>query len=603
VRRSVSCNSAMASSLRMPAIGGKERVVHKLRAQINRFDVALGNITQGVCFFDGRQRLILANRRYAEIYGLSSNDIRTGASLERIVALRFNAGTCPNMSRRQYLAWRASIATSNRTNDSIVELQNGRVISIHHRPMPDGGWVSTHEDITERRQAEDRLAHMASHDPLTGLSNRTAFRDYMDRIMVCGPQDDNLAVLCLDLDHFKHVNDTFGHAAGDALLCSVSQRIRDNIRVDDIAVRLGGDEFAVVQAGVNQPCLAVALATRLIEVLSRPFELGIHRVNIGTSVGIAYGPAHEADAERLLTSADMALYRAKADGRGTYRVFEPVMTAQVQSRFALETGLRAALLNDELELFFQPIVKTCTGRLSRFEALVRWRHPQRGLVQPSEFIGLAEDIGVIVPLGEWVLQQACKAAAQWPSSISVAVNLSPVQFKSPNLTNSVLQALQTSGISPNRLELEITETVLLKDTATVLETLREFQNIGVRISLDDFGTGYSSIGYLRTFPFDSIKIDRSFVSDLRGCGSSLAIVNAILTLGRALGMSVTAEGVETRDQLGMLKSERCTEVQGYLFSPPVPSAQTSALIARLGVAPLAMTCLDQNEAAAELATP
>ena len=396
-----------------------------------------------------------------------------------------------------------------------------------------------------------------------------------------------MAVLCLDLDHFKHVNDTFGHATGDALLCAVAARLRGAIRASDMAVRLGGDEFAIVQIGVDQPSQAADLAARLIDILSRPFDLGVHQVIVGTSVGIAYSQAYRADTDALLTSADMALYRAKAEGRGTYRFFEPAMNEKAQARHALERGLRSALANDELELFFQPILNARTQTLNKFEALLRWRHPERGLVQPAEFIPLSEDLGLIVPFGEWVLHEACRAAAKWPDTISVAVNLSPVQFNEPNLVHVVGQALRASGLSPDRLELEITETVLLKNTQTILHTLRRLRDLGVRISLDDFGTGYSSISYLRTFPFDTIKIDRSFIHGIGSETSSLAIVNAIVTLGEALGMSVTAEGVETDEQLRTLRAERCTDVQGYLFSAPVPSADVAALIRKLSPAMVA----------------
>ncbi|HLY87456.1 MAG TPA: EAL domain-containing protein [Acetobacteraceae bacterium] len=579
--------ASLATSDRMPdgvAPSARGDIPHALQSQIDRFDVALNNLTQGVCFFDGNRCLILANRRYADIYQLPHEAIRPGMTLEDIVDLRFAAGTCADMTRSEYLDWRATIQVSDEPTDTIVELKSGQIISIHHRPMPDGGWVATHEDITERRLAEQQLAHMARHDPLTGLSNRAAFREAADRESARRLPGNSVAVLCLDLDHFKHVNDTFGHATGDALLCAVASRLRGAIRASDMAIRLGGDEFAIVQVGVDQPSQAADLAARLIDILSHPFDLGVHQVIVGTSVGIAYSQAYGADTDALLKSADMALYRAKADGRGTYRFFEPEMNEQAQARHALERGLRTALTNNELELFFQPILNARTQALSKFEALIRWRHPQRGLVQPAEFIPLSEDIGLIVPFGQWVLQEACRVAAKWPDSISVAVNLSPVQFKEPNLVHVVGEALQASGLSPDRLELEITETVLLKNTTAVMHTLRRLRDLGVRISLDDFGTGYSSISYLRTFPFDTIKIDRSFVHDIGSGTSSLAIVNAIVTLGEALGMSVTAEGVETCEQLRTLRAERCTDVQGYLFSAPVPSADVPALIKRLSPA-------------------
>jgi len=346
-------------------------------------------------------------------------------------------------------------------------------------------------------------------------------------------------------------------------------------------MRLGGDEFAIVQIGAKQPHQAISLAERLIEALGRPFQLGVYQVTVGTSVGIALDTCCEADTETLLKSADMALYRATADGRGTYRFFEPIMNAEVQARHALETDLRMAVANNELELFFQPILDTQTYALNGFEALVRWRHQQRGLVPPMEFIPLAEETGLIVPLGDWIVQEACRQAASWASATTVAVNLSPAQFKNPRLVATIRGALKASGLAAEHLKLEITESVLLQDTPATLKILDQLQSLGLGISLDDFGTGYSSIGYLRSFPFGTIKIDRSFIRDLGVKPDALALIHAIVDLGRALGMSVIAEGVETTEQLATLQEERCNEVQGYLFSQPLPAAEIPALIAHL----------------------
>ncbi len=572
------CSARAAARPRAPKALG--RAARDLQIQNHRFDVALNNLTQGVCFFDGKQRLILANRRYAEIYNLSVESILPGTTLTQIVDLRFEAGAFPDMSRNEYLTWRESIAISDEPNDTVVELKNGRVISIHHRPMPDGGWVATHEDITERREAEARLAYMARHDALTGLPNRALLRERMVQEPDRRAAGESVAVLCIDLDHFKNVNDTLGHPVGDVLLCAVAERLRASVRHGDMVVRLGGDEFAIVQIGADQPRQSVSLAERLIEAIGEPFQLGTHQVIVGTSVGIALGTHGGADIETLLKRADMALYRAKADGRGIYRFFEPVMDMQMQARHSLETDLRRAMANGEFELFFQPIFDAPSFALNGFEALVRWRHKQRGLVLPMKFIPLAEEIGLIVPLGDWILQEACRQAATWPGDITVAVNLSPMQFKSPHLLTTIRGALNASGLSPDRLQLEITESALLQDTPETLALLDRLKDLGLRISLDDFGTGYSSIGYLRSFPFDTIKIDRSFIRDLEVKPDARAIVHAILNLGRALGMSVIAEGVETTEQLTTLQEERCSEVQGFLFSQPIPAADVAALIAR-----------------------
>jgi diguanylate cyclase (GGDEF)-like protein len=551
-----------------------------LRIQNDRFDVALNNLIQGVCFFDGSRRLILANRRYAEIYGLPFDCIRPGTTLEEIVAHRFAANAAPNMSSEEYLTWRDSIAVANEPSDSVVELKNGRVISIHHRPMPDHGWVSTHEDITERLRIEERLAHMAHHDPLTGLANRVKVRDHLTKLAARRVPGNSLAVLCLDLDHFKQINDEFGHEAGDSLLRGAARRLRGCVRHSDFIARLGSDEFAIVQTGDDQPNRATAMAERLIEVFRDPFPIGDQMVTIGASVGIAIEPANDIDPDTILMHAEIALSGAKSAGRGTFRFFEPAMDARARARRSLEKDLRAALENVELELFYQPKLDVQTEALNGFEALIRWRHPTRGLVSPVDFIPLAEELGLIVPFGEQVLREACRQATKWPDELSVAVNLSPVQFRSSPIAAIVRDALETSGLSPDRLELEITETVLIGDTASTLATLRELRELGVHISLDDFGTGYSSIGYLSRFPFDRIKIDQSFVRDLMAGTPSLAIVRAIITLGKALGIAVTAEGVETLDQLALLRAEHCLEVQGFLFSRPVPESEVAALIAR-----------------------
>ena len=557
------------------------RAARELQIQNHRFDVALNNLTQGVCFFDGAHRLILANRRYAEMYNLSMESIRPGTTLQEIIDHRFASGAFPAMTRDEYLASRDAIKRSHEPTDTIVELKNGRVISIHRRPMPDGGSVATHEDITERREAEARLVYMARHDALTGLPNRVLLRERIIQESDHRARDDSIAVLCLDLDHFKNVNDTFGHPVGDALLCAAAERLRANVRDEDIVVRLGGDEFAIVQIGAEQPYQAVSLAERLIVALGEPFQLGPHQVTVGTSVGIALETRRGADAETLLKSADMALYRAKADRRGTYRFFEPIMDTQMQLRHALETDLRKAVASGEFELFFQPILNAQTYALTGLEALVRWRHKQRGLVPPMEFIPLAEEIGLIVPLGAWIVQEACRQAATWPDTVAVAVNLSPTQFKHPDLVTTIRDALNTARLPPHRLILEITESVLLQDTPMTLKILDRLQSLGLSISLDDFGTGYASIAYLRSFPFDTIKIDRSFIRDLGVRPDALAIVRTIVDLGRALGMSIIAEGVETTEQLKMLQAEHCNEVQGFLFSQPRPAAEIPALIAHL----------------------
>jgi diguanylate cyclase (GGDEF)-like protein/PAS domain S-box-containing protein len=429
-------------------------------------------------------------------------------------------------------------------------------------------------DVTERKQAEARIAYMAHHDALTDLPNRVLFNDRLDELLArVRRSGENLAVHCLDLDHFKGVNDTLGHPIGDELLKTVAQRLRQCLRDSDLVARLGGDEFAVVQWPVASPNEASTMATTLIDVVSKPYEVHGHEFVVGASIGIALAPHDGEAADVLLRNADMALYRAKAEGRGTAHFFEPEMDRRIQARRVLELDLRKAFANGELELYYQPQINLTTNAVSGFEALLRWRHPERGMVPPMEFIPLAEEIGLIVPLGEWVLRTACAEAVRWPGDFKIAVNLSPAQFRSRGVVKAVLTALAYSRLPAGRLELEITESVLLGETDANLATLHQLREIGVRISMDDFGTGYSSLSYLRCFPFDKIKIDRSFVSELAERPDCLAIIRAVAGLGLSLGIATTAEGIETREQLERVRAEGCTEVQGYLFSAPRPAAE------------------------------
>jgi diguanylate cyclase (GGDEF)-like protein/PAS domain S-box-containing protein len=436
-------------------------------------------------------------------------------------------------------------------------------------------------DITERKRAEARIAHMAHHDALTGLPNRIRLRQRMDEALVRMRRSGrSLAVLCLDLDNFKGVNDTLGHPVGDQLLQHVAGRIRGVLREQDTAARLGGDEFAVIVGDVETPQAVSALAERLIETVSAPYDIHGHQVLTGISIGIAMAPMDGDDADHLLKNADMALYRAKADGKGSFRFFEVEMDARAQARRRLEVELRTALLSGALDVHYQPLVDLETGQVSGFEALVRWLHPERGYIPPVEFIPVAEETGLIGPLGAYVLRKACADAATWPDDIKIAVNLSPLQFRTGNLFQTVVDALKDSGLSPTRLELEITEALLLEKTEQVVATLHALRALGAKISMDDFGNGYSSLSYLRSFPFDKIKIDRSFVHDLGSNRESQAIVRAILTLGASLGITILAEGIETKTDLECLKAEGCDQGQGFFFSKAKPQREVLELLAR-----------------------
>jgi diguanylate cyclase (GGDEF)-like protein len=434
------------------------------------------------------------------------------------------------------------------------------------------------EQTAERARAEALVNHMAHHDALTMLPNRVRFRENLKQDLLRARLDQPIAVLCLDLDNFKAVNDTLGHPIGDALLKSVAERLLNCVNENDTVARLGGDEFAIVQVTGAQPVAATMLAQQLIETMAEPFEIEGHSVVIGTSAGIALAPNDGSDPDELLKNADMALYRAKAEGRATYRFFEAKMDADMQARRLLEMDLRGALARNEFEVHYQPLVDLHSAKLNGFEALLRWRHPQRGLVSPAEFIPLAEEIGLISPIGAWVLRQACTDAVGWPSDLTVAVNLSPIQFRSRSLALDVVAALGASGLPASRLELEITEAVMLHDTETTLAILTELKALGARISMDDFGTGYSSLSYLRKFPFDKIKIDQSFVRDLANRPESLAIVRAVAGLGSTLGIATTAEGVETIEQLRAVRAEGCTQVQGFLLGRPRPASTIPVLL-------------------------
>ncbi|HZP75527.1 MAG TPA: EAL domain-containing protein [Pseudolabrys sp.] len=549
-----------------------------LRQTNRRLDAALDNMSQGLCLFDAQQRLEVVNRRFFEIFGLPRDKIVPGVTFREILELSVAKNHPPGKDVDDYLAERTAFMRENPTGTRFLDLKDGRVIACVHTPSGGSGWVATYEDVTERRTAEAKIIHMARHDALTNLPNRVLFRERMEEAL---SRDETFAVQFIDLDRFKSVNDTLGHPIGDALLCAVTKRLQTAVRGSDMVARLGGDEFAIVQMGAA-PSEATELAARIIETLSAPFEVRGHQVVIGASVGIAMAPTDGSEPDQLLRNADMALYRAKSDGRGTYHFFQPEMDAQLQARRGLELDLRKALAEGQFELYYQPLVDIASGDVASFEALIRWNHPERGLVPPDSFISVAEEIGLIVPLGDWVLRQACKDAAQWPGNIGVAVNLSPVQFRSATLALSVVAAVGQSGLAPSRLELEITESVLLQDDQAVLDILHQVRELGVRTSMDDFGTGYSSLRYLRSFPFDKIKIDRSFIRELgKENNEGIAIIRAITKLGQSLGMITTAEGVETKEQLELLRAEGCTQAQGYLFSKPKPVSEVPAMLKKL----------------------
>jgi diguanylate cyclase (GGDEF)-like protein len=562
-------------------LGQLERSNGALAQTNERFKAALTHMSHGLSMFDGEGRLVVNNGRFTEMYDISPEAMKSGSTFLDFLKYRALQGYVQGDPLTHCEKLQENLKLGE-PEAQVLPASSGRSIAVISNPLPNGGWVSTHEDITEKLAAQGKISHMALHDALTNLPNRVLLRERMEGHLL--GRDQKVAVLCLDLDGFKVVNDTLGHPLGDKLLKEVAARTRKCLRDGDTLARLGGDEFVILQTQVNQAEDASTLATRVVQEIGIPFDLDGHQVTIGVSLGIAVAPGDAAGADELLRNADMALYRAKSDGRNTYRFFEPEMDRLMQARRTLELDLRKAIANNEFVVFYQPLIKLETEEICGFEALVRWSHPVRGLVPPLDFIPLAEETGLIVPIGEWVLRNACAEAAKWPKNIRVAINLSPVQFKMRNVCQAVVSALAHSGLEATRLELEITESVLLLDNVSTLETLHQLRSLGVRISMDDFGTGYSSLSYLRSFPFDKIKIDRSFVHDLERNEDSKAIVRAVTGLGGSLGMSTTGEGAETRAQVDCLRMEGCTEAQGYFFSKPKPASEVFAMLAERNAA-------------------
>jgi diguanylate cyclase (GGDEF)-like protein len=559
------------------ALADKNALLETAQTQLQ---ATLGNISQGVSFFGSDMRLIVSNRRYAEIYHLDPDKVVPGVSLAELVALRMAVGTASIRSPAEFLAVTAALPERGQDRFLTSELRDGRTIAIQQRRMEDGGWVATHEDVTERQRAEAEVAFLARHDVLTGLPNRAVFQDFIRRALPEAARGAQFAVLFLDLDRFKAVNDTLGHRAGDLLLQQVAARLRASVRQIDTIARFGGDEFVILQPLVEVPEGAMHLAERIIEVVGAPYDLEGAQASIGVSVGIALAPADGSTADALLKNADMALYLAKSEGRGTFRFFEPDMDARLLRRHDIERELGRAIAEERFELHYQPIVNLHSGAVRAFEALIRWNHPVLGRLPPAEFIFIAEECGLIVALGEWVLRQACREAAQWPEHIGVSVNLSPLQFRDGRLVDTVTEVLEKCGLAASRLELEITENVLLASSDINLATLHRLRGLGISIAMDDFGIGYSSLSYLHSFPFDRLKIDGSFVAKMMASREALSIVRAIIGLCHDLGIRTTAEGVETRDQLRVLREELATDGQGHYFSKAMPADQIPAFLLR-----------------------
>ncbi|MGZ5872143.1 MAG: bifunctional diguanylate cyclase/phosphodiesterase [Bradyrhizobium sp.] len=569
----------------------RQRRASERRISLERdsLDTAINAMSQGLVLFDSKNRLVVCNQTYIAMYGLSPDVVKRGCGLRELLQHHKDTGSLKTDVDEHCL-----LVLDNVASEKIIvsRVGNGRSVQITHHKAIGGGWVATHEDITERRRADEKIAHLAHYDTLTDLPNRALFRERLELELGQVRRSGQLAVLYIDIDEFKSINDSLGHPVGDELLKIVAARLRRCIGQADFVSRLGGDEFAIVQTSVRRPEDVTDLISRIYSVMREPYECLGHQLSTDASIGVALAPQDGTDLDELLKNADLAMYGAKADGRRTYRFFERDMDARIKMRRTLEQDLRQMTVEGKyaeggFDIHYQPLVNLRDNHVSGCEALLRWRHPTRGTISPAEFIPVAEDSGLIGKLGEWVLTKACAEAATWPKDVKLAVNVSPVQFRNHAFALKVASTLAESGLPAGRLELEITEAVLIRDDEVALAILHQLRAIGVRVALDDFGTGYSSLSYLQRFPFDKIKIDRSFVNDIMESDGSCAIVQAVVNIAAARNMTTTAEGVETELQRELLRSLGCTEMQGYLFSPARPAADVVAFFGKSSQRPAA----------------
>jgi diguanylate cyclase (GGDEF)-like protein len=547
----------------------------KLSEKSQHLDTAINNMTQGLLLFDSKGRLVISNRRYIDMFGLSPDVVKPGCHLRDLIRHRQERGSFVG-DVDAYCA-RFLDPNGSLVQDTVTSTPDGRTIRLIFKRSLDGGWATTLEDVTEGRRDQARIEHLAHYDALTNLPNRTLFQRHAEGLLL-ETEGRQFAILYIDVDEFKRINDTLGHLIGDEFLKGVAERLRQSVGPDDFIARLGGDEFAILQNGIDSAEDVHALVARIYQALRTPFDCNGHQLASDASIGIAIAPRDGSDLLDLLKNADLAMYAAKAAGRRTYRFFDPEMEQEANHRRELEADLREALAHGSFELHYQPQVDLGSDRVTGCEALLRWRHPLRGMVSPADFVPVAEETGLIEEIGQWVLRTACTEAAKWPADIRIAVNVSPVQFRSETLSLRVAAALTDSGLDPSRLELEITEAVLIADDDAALTTLNQLRALGIHIALDDFGTGYSSLQYLQRFPFDKIKIDRSFVKEVTRNSSSASIIRAVVSIATDRQMITTAEGVETPQQRETVQNLGCTQMQGYLFSAARPAEEIRALL-------------------------
>tara|TARA_R110002049_G_scaffold52872_26_gene148322 strand:- start:16276 stop:18594 length:2319 start_codon:yes stop_codon:yes gene_type:complete len=580
LRRPVEWNSADELGLlireynEMVALQGQSQEEAQRKQAL--LEATLHNIGQGICLFDQDLNLMVWNERYIELLNLPRDLVKEGTPLSDILRFNGERGEYGDVSIQALISDRVAIARRREPYRMERTRPNGRVIQVDHNPMPGGGYVATYTDITERKQTEARMRHLAVHDVLTSLPNRTLFLDRLRQALLSARRfQRGVTVLFVDLDRFKDINDHFGHDVGDLMIQEMGQRLSRIIRDSDTAARLGGDEFAIIQTDVQNIEDTIVLAQRIIDELCQPFDCRGIRLHSTASVGITLFPEDGENPEQLVKNADMAMYAAKAEGRNNYRFFLPSMHERVKERKTIEEDLRNALEHDQLELYYQPKIDCRTERVVGAEALVRWHHPDRGLIMPGEFISVAEECGLINRLGAWVLEKACKQTQIWRDTtlpgLRIAVNLSPAQFQDAELVSSVTRIVKDTAMPEGTLELEITESILMNNPEKAVSTLKELKALGVMIAIDDFGTGYSSLNYLKRFPVSSIKIDQSFVNDIHVDMDDKAIVDAVIGLGHSLNLEVVAEGVEEVEQLDYLREKGCDFIQGYLYSKPLPA--------------------------------